>query len=204
MVAGPPAADAWPMAWKAVAPALPALVIAIGLLGWAAAPAGAADCPNADVPAAQITLDQFDASMFCLINQTRAANGVQTLRPNPLLRRAAVAYTSSLLRGRFFSHHGDFAGHPHSSTPVGRAREIGYIRPGYVWIVGEDLRWSTPETSSPADIIEMWMGSAIHRMWLLKPKIEEVGVAGARGTPIDPDLPGGVTVAAEFGFRRSR
>lgn len=192
------------MARKAVARGLLALLIAIGLLGRTAAQAGAADCSNADVPAAQITLDQFDASMFCLINQARAANGVQALRPNPLLTRAAVAYTSSLLEGRFFSHHGDFAGHPHSSTPVGRLRQIGYVRQGYVWIVGEDLRWSTPETSSPADIIEMWMGSPIHRIYLLKPKFDEVGVAGARGTPIDPNLPDGVTVAAEFGFRRGR
>ena len=113
-----------------------------------------------------------------------------------------MAYTLAA-RGRFFSH-GDFAGHPHSSTPVGRLRQIGYVRQGYVWIVGEDLRWSTPETSSPADIIEMWMGSPIHRIYLLKPKFDEVGVAGARGTPIDPNLPDGVTVAAEFGFRRGR
>jgi uncharacterized protein YkwD len=98
--------------------------------GRTAAQAGAADCPNADVPAAQITLDHFDASMFCLVNRTRPANGVQTLRPNPLLTRAAVAYTSSLLEGRFFSQHGDFAGHPHSPTPVGRLRQIGYVRQG--------------------------------------------------------------------------
>jgi uncharacterized protein YkwD len=193
-----------PMARKASASALLALSIAIGLLGTAAAPAGAASCPNMDLPSAQLTLEQFDDSMFCMINQTRAENGLRTLRPNPLLARAAAEYTNSLLEGRFFSHHGDFAGHPHASTPVGRAREIGYIRPGYVWIVGEDLRWSTPETSSPADIIEMWMESPIHRLWLLKPKVDELGVAGARGTPIDPNLPDGITLAAEFGFRRSK
>jgi uncharacterized protein YkwD len=192
------------MARKAVAPALLTLATAMGLLAIAAAPAGAAACPNMDTPAAELTLNQFNDSMFCMINETRAENGVQALGPNPLLRKAASAYTNSLLRGRFFSHHGDFAGHPHSSTPIGRLREIGYIRPGYVWVVGEDLRWSTPETSTPADIIEMWMNSSIHRMWLLKPKLEELGVAGARGTPIDPDLPDGITVAAEFGFRRSK
>jgi uncharacterized protein YkwD len=192
------------MARKAIARVLFALTTAIGLLALSAAPAAATACQDADTPAAQLTLDQFDDSMFCLINETRAANGVQVLRPNPLLRRAATAYTNSLLEGRFFSHHGDFSGHPHSSTPVGRAREIGYIRPGYVWVVGEDLRWSTPETSSPADIIAMWMGSPIHRMWLLKPKLDEVGVAGNRGTPLDPNLPDGITVAAEFGFRKAK
>jgi uncharacterized protein YkwD len=192
------------MARKAVAPALLALLTAIGLLATTATPADAAECPNMDMPAAQLTLPQFDDSTFCLINQTRAEYGVQTLVPNPLLGRAASAYTNSLLRGRFFSHHGDFAGHPHSSTPVGRLREIGYVRRGYVWVVGEDLRWSTPETSTPGDIIEMWLNSPKHRMYLLKPKFDEVGVAGNRGTPLDPNLPDGITVAAEFGFRRER
>jgi uncharacterized protein YkwD len=181
-----------------------ALSTAIGLLSVIAAPAAAAACPDAETVAAQLSIDQFDASMFCLVNVVRVENGVRTLRPNPLLRSAAEEYTNSLLSGRFFSHDGDFAGHPHASTPIGRAREIGYIRPGYVWIVGEDLRWSTPETSSPEDIIEMWLNSPTHRYWLLKPKLAELGVAGERGTPIDPNLPDGITVAAEFGFRRCK
>jgi uncharacterized protein YkwD len=192
------------MARKAVAPALLALLVAIGLLGTAAAPAGAASCPNMDTPAAQLTLEGFNESMFCMVNQSRADHGLQMLRPNPLLRHAASAYTNSLLQGRFFSHHGDFAGHPHSSTPVGRLREIGYVRPGYVWIVGEDLRWSTPETSTPADILQLWLNSPTHRMYLLKPKFDELGVTGQRGTPLAPNLPDGITVAAEFGFRRSK
>jgi uncharacterized protein YkwD len=192
------------MARKAAASARLTLLIAIGLLGTAAAPAGAASCPNMEMPAAQLTLDQFNDSMFCMVNQTRTDYSLQTLRPNPLLRRAASAYTNSLLRGRFFSHHGDFAGHPHSSTPVGRLREIGYVRPGDVWVVGEDLRWSTPDTSTPADILQLWLNSPIHRMYLLKPKFDELGVIGRRGTPLDPNLPDGITVAAEFGFRRER
>jgi uncharacterized protein YkwD len=191
------------MVRKAAAPALLALLAAIGLLGTAAAPAGAASCPDMDTPAAQLTVEGFNDSMFCMVNQTRAVYGLQTLRPNPLLRRAASAYTSSLLQGRFFSHHGDFAGHPHSSTPIGRLREMGYVRSGYVWIVGEDLRWSTPETSTPSDILEFWLNSPMHRMYLLKPKFDELGVTGRRGTPLDPSLPDGITVAAEFGFRRS-
>jgi uncharacterized protein YkwD len=194
------------MAWKAAALALLTLFTAIGLLAESAAPApaGAADCPYTDTPAAQLSLDQFDASVFCLINQERADNGLQALRPNPILRRAAIGYTGSLLRGRFFSHHGDFAGHPNAMGPVGRLRQVGYVRRGYVWVVGEDLRWSTPENSSPANVVDFWMNSRIHRMYLLKHKFDEVGVAGERGTPIDPNLPDGITVAAEFGFRRAR
>jgi uncharacterized protein YkwD len=192
------------MARKAVAPALLALFIAIGSLGPDAAPADAPDCPDTTTPSAQLTLDQFDDSLLCLLDATRVANGVRSLRPNGLLRRAAGAYADSLLVGRFFSHDGDFAGHPDASTPVRRLRRIGYIRPGYVWVVGEDLRWSTPETSSPSEVVQFWLNSPIHRFYLLKPKFDEVGVAGARGTPLDPNLPDGITVAAEFGFRRHR
>src|SRR3954463_962541 len=191
------------MAGKAVALVLLALVTAIGLLT-EAAPAAGTECPNADVASAQLTLDEFDYSAFCAINEFRAASGVRRLQPNPLLHRAAADYTNALLRGRFFSHNGDFAGHDDVSTPVRRLRVIGYVRPGYVWIVGEDLHWSTPETSSPGQIVQAWMDSPIHRIYLLKPKFRELGVAGAAGTPIDPDLPDGITVAAEFGFRRAR
>ena len=194
------------MVRKAAALALLALITAIGLLTESAAPVGAADsaCPYTDVPSQQLTLDQFDYSTFCLINEARAANGVQRLHRNALLHRAARDYTSAMLRGRFFSHHGDFAGNPGASTPIRRARAIGYVRPGYVWVVGEDLHWSTPETSSAGQIVQAWLNSSIHRFWLLKPKFDELGVAGERGTPIDPDLPDGITVAAEFGFRRER
>ena len=190
------------MARKAVAPVLLALFTALGLLFSQAAPAAAASCPNENVPSAELTLDQFDASVFCLINVERAAHHFQKLRPNALLDIAAGDYTNSLMAGRFFSHAGDFAGHDHASDPIQRLRQIGYIRRGREWMVGEDLRWSTPETSMPAYIVQAWMLSPIHRFYLLKPNFRELGVAATRGTPIDPDLPDGVTVAAEFGFRR--
>jgi uncharacterized protein YkwD len=190
------------MARKAAALALLALCTATGLLTRGVAPATATSCPNTDAPSARLTLRQFDDSVFCLINRRRAERGRQQLQPNQLLHRAAGRYTDSLMRGRFFSHYGDFAGHENASTPVLRLRQIGYVRHGYAWIVGEDLRWSTPETSSPRQVVGFWMDSPIHRMYLLKAKFDELGVAGTRGTPIDPDLPDGITVAAEFGFRR--
>src|SRR5215213_9391702 len=166
------------MARKAAALAMLALVGAVGLLAGGAAPAAATQCPYADMRSAELTLAEFDYSTACLINEERAASGLQSLRPNPLLRRAAWNYTNALLRGRFFSHHGDFAGRQDASTPVRRLRAIGYVRPHYVWVVGEDLHWSTPEMSSPGQTVQAWMDSPIHRMYLLKPKFDELGVAG--------------------------
>lgn len=184
-----------------MAPALPALCIAIGLLFCGAGPATAATCPDADVPAAQLSLPEFDASVFCLVDVERAVNGRRQLRPNGLLQLGAQDYTNALMVGRFFSHHGDFAGYDNTSNPMRRMRQIGYVHSGELWMVGEDLRWSTPETSAPEQIVDAWMNSPTHRFWLLKPKFDELGVGATRGTPIDPDLPDGITVAAEFGFR---
>jgi uncharacterized protein YkwD len=190
------------MARKAVAPALPVLFIAIGLLLSGTAPAAPTSCPDADVPAVQLTLEQFDASIFCMVNRQRASHGFRTLRPNAQLQQAAGRYSNSMLVGQFFSHYGDLAGNGTGSNPIARMRITGYIRPHYAWIVGEDLRWATAETSTPRDVVEAWMVSAIHRMYLLKPRFEDLGVAAIRGTPIDPNETDGVIVAAEFGFRR--
>jgi uncharacterized protein YkwD len=87
---------------------------------------------------------------------------------------------------------------------IGRLREMGYIRPHYVWNVGENLHWTTAAASTPADVVAAWMASAIHRKYLLKPRFEELGVAAGRGIPYDASQLDGITVVSEFGFRRLR
>jgi uncharacterized protein YkwD len=61
------------------------------------------------------------------------------LRPNWLLQRAASDYVASIALGGFFSHYGDFSGHPLGATPFSRLRQIGYLRRHNVWMVGENL-----------------------------------------------------------------
>jgi uncharacterized protein YkwD len=170
--------------------------------GPAAPTAPAKGCPNASAPAVQLSLAQFDPSVFCLINQRRAHYGRTVLRPNSLLQRAAYDYAGSMEMGRFFSHYGDFYGHPIGATPISRLRQVGYIRPHHVWIVGENLHWTTGDHSTPSEVVSAWMASPIHRMYLLKRKFEELGVAAIRGIPYDPTQTDGITVASEFGFRR--
>lgn len=160
-------------------------------------------CQNTDTPAAGQALGDFDASVFCLINQQRATHGRSLLRPNGLLQRAAYDYATSMEAGHFFSHFGDFAGHPIGATPISRLRQIGYIRSHNVWIVGENLHWTTAEHSTPAETVRAWMDSLVHRKYLLKPRFRDLGVAAIPGTPYDPAKRDGITVASEYGFRDS-
>jgi uncharacterized protein YkwD len=182
-------------------PVLLAFCAAIGLLGGGAAPAPAMVCRNTDTRAMDQALEDFNASVFCLINQQRASHGRSRLRPNATLQRAAHAYATSMAAGGFFSHYGDFLGHPAGATPISRLREVGYIRPGRPWIVGENLHWTTVEQSRPADVVGAWMGSFGHRKYLLKGKFRELGVAAIRGVPGAPSRSDGVIVASEYGFR---
>jgi uncharacterized protein YkwD len=176
---------------------------AIGLLGGGAAPATAMSCQNTNIPAADQALEDFDSSVFCLINRERASHARSRLRPNGLLHRAAFDYASSMEAGGFFSHYGDFFGHPVGATPISRLRQIGYIRPHNVWIVGENLHWTTAEESTPADVVQAWMESPEHRKYLLKARFRDLGVAALRGIPSDPSRTDGVTVASEYGYRDS-
>jgi uncharacterized protein YkwD len=160
-------------------------------------------CQNTETPALDQALGDFDASVRCLINEERVAHGRRALRPNGLLRDAAYEYASSMEAGRFFSHYGDFFGHPASASPVSRLRQVGYIHPHTAWIIGENLHWSTAEGSTPAATVAAWMNSAEHRKYLLKRKFRDLGVAAIRGIPYDPSQTDGVTVATEYGFRSS-
>jgi uncharacterized protein YkwD len=190
------------MAGKTATSVLLALSSITALLLGGAAPATAMSCQNTDTPAVETTLDDFDASVFCLINAQRGASGRSALRPNWTLHQAAFGYATSMEEGGFFSHYGDFFGHPSGATPVSRLRQVGYIRRRNVWMVGENLHWATAEESTPADVVRAWMSSPIHRKYLLKARFEDLGVAAIRGIPADPTQSEGITIASEYGFRR--
>jgi uncharacterized protein YkwD len=159
-------------------------------------------CSTPDTPSAQMELPAFDAAVVNLINQQRAAAGLKPLRPNPLLHDAAWIYTTSMLSGQFFTHHGSVDGVNNGSTVIGRLRFLGYIPPGKRWIVGEDLREARLPTDTPSCVVQAWMESPEHRERILNRKFEEIGVDAERGIADEFPNVTGVTVAAEFGFRR--
>jgi uncharacterized protein YkwD len=159
-------------------------------------------CANQDTPSAQLAKPAYNASVICLINQQRAAFHLKALRPNQKLNAAAYIYVTSLLSGEFFTHHGGLTGKNNTSTVIGRDRFVGYIPPGKRWIVGEDLREAPLGTDSPNGVVTAWMNSPEHRAWILKPKVEDIGVDAEPGLADEFPIITGVTVSAEFGFRR--
>jgi uncharacterized protein YkwD len=172
--------------------------VAAGLLLGAPGSAGAAfACPNSSVAAADLSNEQMESALFCLVNQRRAGAGRRPVQGDGMLHRAAVRYATTMVGAGFFSHHG-----ADGSTIIRRLRAVGYVRPGWLWMVGENLIWATGDLSTPESMVTAWMESPEHRANLLYPGFREMGMGAVHGTPEDPADPTGVTVASEYGARQ--
>jgi uncharacterized protein YkwD len=190
-------------------PGLFAATFIVGIVVLAALPAGAvadgSPCPNADANVADVALPDFETSVLCLLNERRAENGgLAPLRSNGLLHDAAYIYATSMLSGRFYDHDGNLVGGDAASTPVKRLRFLGYIRPGWSWIVGEVMRGAHPDTSTPDLVVEAWLESPLHRVEILKPRFRDVGISAVHGITDGFPSTDGVTVVAELGFHEPK
>lgn len=136
------------------------------------------------------------SATLCLLNAERAARGLEPLRAQPLLRKAAVVHAVDMIENSYFAH--DSLDGKNFSVRIERA---GYLRGASSYTVGENLAWGTDELSSPTNIVVSWMNSPGHRANILLPGFKEIGVAIALGVPLDASGTG-ATYVTEFGARK--
>jgi uncharacterized protein YkwD len=108
------------------------------------------------------------------INRVRSLAGVPPVRPNEHLARAAQGHATDLAAGRGDGHFG-----PDGSDPLVRITDAGYMPNAF----GENIAWGS---STPERIVQAWMDSPGHRMVLLDPYYDEIGLGGVpeAGPPI--------------------
>jgi uncharacterized protein YkwD len=123
--------------------------------------AGAADA------ASTTSLTQAESSLLSAMNSARADHGLQPLRADGRLERAARGHSSYMLRTGTFAH-GAFAR---------RIRRVGVRAPR----IGENLAWSSGSLTAARAIVSMWLASPEHRANLLHPGYRFVGVGALRG-----------------------
>ena len=92
-------------------------------------------------------------AVLCLINQQRSRNGLNRLRANRRLARAAKRHAADMARHNYFSHV-SLSG----SSPLRRVRSAGWRRG-----VGEALAWVCGVQATPRGVVTAWMGSPAHR-----------------------------------------
>jgi hypothetical protein len=104
-----------------------------------------------------------------LLNQARVANGLDTLKENSILDRAAEAKAADMLKNDYFAH----------TSPSGIDPWYWFKKAGYNYkFAGENL---AVNYDNAEDQHKAWMNSKTHRANILNTNYLEVGVAVVKG-----------------------
>jgi uncharacterized protein YkwD len=117
------------------------------------------------------------AATLCLLNEQRAAQGLDALAASPVLDRAAGAYAADMVARRFFDHVS-----PGGGTMLQRLKAAGWV-PAGAWTIGENIAWGSGELGTPAAIVDGWMHSPGHRANILNAAFGQIGIGIATGAP---------------------
>ncbi len=172
-----------------------AMVVLFGCwLGNASAASARDGCARAGaVPEAAELTQSFDA-LLCLMNAERARRGARALRVSAALSSVAVAHSTEMVVGNYFSHIG-----LDGRTARQRVLASGYFKGGSGQ-VDEALALGWRQRSTPRRLVRMLMGSRAHRSILLDRRNRDVGIGLVLGAPT-LDLPGGATLTLDFARR---
>jgi hypothetical protein len=130
--------------------------------------ASAAACPD------RITRGAF----FCEVNAIRKANGLQPVRSDRRLTRAASGWSRFQVAAHTFAH--EVPGRPGLTQ---RIRRTGYLRRSRQWVVGEVIAFGSGTAAQPAAIVGAWMRSPQHRDQLVNRAYRHAGLGIVRRTP---------------------
>jgi uncharacterized protein YkwD len=153
--------------------------ICAGLLTLAAAVALVQ--PGAAAPQA-VTLTQSERSLLAAVNDVRAAHGLSRLRVDPALQRAARSYSAAMVRSGRFTH----------GAMGARLAAHGARGPLY----GENLAWGVGRSAAAGSIVRSWMASPGHRVNLLRPGWQRIGIGAVKGSFLGHR--GATVVTADF------
>jgi uncharacterized protein YkwD len=159
-----------------------------------AAPAEAADCPDADLMPDQITVPRFNAATLCLLNQERTSRGLGALTENAQLDSAALVHSDEMRRVGFFAHES-----PDGSPFQYRILNTGYLIGASGWAIGENIAWGSLVRGTPRAINTDWMNSLHHRDNILEPGYHELGIGSVIGSPTDANNSAAIIVTHDFG-----
>jgi len=113
------------------------------------------------------TSSRFAKKVLKLTNAQRVKTGLQALRWNALLARAAALHARDMADNDYFSH----------DSLDGRTFDERIAEQGYVWrTVGENIAAGQP---TPKAVVNAWMNSPGHRANILNGAFAELGVGVA-------------------------
>jgi uncharacterized protein YkwD len=169
--------------------------IAIGIFALAGAflfagsASSALACPNTGAAPANMTAEQAEQSVTCLVNKARRKNHARPLVWNASLQSAARSHSAAMDASNFFAH-GD---------SLGRIKAAGYLGGASFWAVGENIHWGAGGQGSPRATVRRWMRSPAHRSAMLSRQFRNIGVGVAMGSPMGSGGGNTAIYTADFG-----
>jgi uncharacterized protein YkwD len=133
--------------------------------------------------AAAAPLRSSEARLLEAVNQARATSGLQPLRFDAKLTRAARAHSMDMIKHQYFAH-GPFAR---------RLQNFG----ARLRFSGENLAWGKGSQATAAAIVREWLASPEHRANLLRPGFTRIGIGAFRAR--FNGYSGVAVVTADFG-----
>lgn len=149
-------------------------VAALGSISVAAKPGTEArggeageSCEGADLPAADVTVQNLRRSVRCLINLERAVHGRSALQRDRRLQSAGQKHAATMAANDCLAHRcGD---EPALAERIARA---GYLTEAEAWQYAE----STGCGESAEAMVSNWMASRFHRINILEKTYDDLGV----------------------------
>jgi uncharacterized protein YkwD len=117
-----------------------------------------AACSGARAQISKAPPGKLRSALLCLVNKKRAANGLNKLRLDRKLQRAAGRHARDMVKHDYFAH--QRAGGPDLTERLDR---VGWN--GDAW--GENIAYGCGSASSPKATLRNWMNSPPHRDLLL-------------------------------------
>ena len=177
----------------ALAAAAALAVLSTVTIGGSADAANAlATCPDATVPATQVSIGDLRKSIQCLANQERRRNGRKVMQADRRLAKAAKKHIGVMVAT-------DCLDHLCGNEPVleKRIRKAGYFAGARSYDYAENVGCE----QTTAQMVANWMASPLHRKNLLDRKLDEFGVAATYGRVPSRCYEGYVTFVTVFGRR---
>ena len=157
--------------------------------------AAAHDCHNAGLDPSAARASAIEHTTLCLLNHERRARGLEPLRAETRLSRAAQRHSDDMTRRYYFAHVS-----PGGSDLRTRLAHAGYLRGAGSWSAGENIAWGSGWRARPLEIVASWMASPGHRANILSPAYRQIGLGVTPGVP-QPGVAGGATYTTDFGAR---
>ena len=151
------------------------MLVATLLVALLAFPVAAqARCANSAKSASNLSVDQAQRALRCVLNKQRKPRGLRKLKQRDTLEAAAQYHAEDMSARGYFGHTS-----PSGEGPKSRAVAFGYLR-GDKGSVGEVLALGT--NWSAADAVRGWLGSGGHRDAILTRRFRHLGVGVAQGS----------------------